>query len=388
MRQPGGCLFSLFKKKELLKSSPVGRLVFFWQDEPVINLSASSEHHFSFLPRVISHFFIIFVISLSAYAQSPKKAQAPTQAPAVDSPAVVPSEVKSPAESVPGPQDVTPAPVPSAPVAPQPVALPSAAPTTPTSLAPKKNYASIRIPFREPFAIGHLLSPSISTLKEGQFTLGTTVAGVGLSDDVMVVTSPWLVGYYNLANLVVRIKVPANEPSWAVQGGYFKSQQALGKTYKMEALGAWILKRVKLSSIYKIVYSFNYFHYMNAEVPWSLWRRSFSANEANEKGIFTFTTLHEISTNSPINVNVEAGVLGLTFHYPNYHFGASVGYNWPTGFMKFGFSATGYFANITKSAYNQVYSQYKDSPGATIDFNSAYLNSVGIHPELQLQFLF
>jgi hypothetical protein len=265
------------------------------------------------------------------------------------------------------------------------IVMPSPTPSATPAESSVTAIKPIRIPYKEPFNIGHLLTPSLSTLRKGQWTIGTTAMGVGLSDDAMIVTSPWLLGYYNMMNFVIRLKVPDFDPKWGYQFGYFKTQPSLGKTYKMEAYGGWLVHRFRISQFYRIGVSLNYFHYLNEEVPWSLKRRSYSRNEASEKGQWSLTTLHEVTTGSPVRLNIEAGVLGLTSHYPNYHFGASVGYRWSKGFIQIGLSATGYFQNMTKSAYNQVYPQYKDNPNATIDFNSAYLNSVAVHPELQFQ---
>lgn len=126
-------------------------------------------------------------------------------------------------------------------------------------------------------------------------------------------------------------------------------------------------------------------HFSNYRVPFSLKRWSF--NQTEPAGQLSFTTLQEVATTAKTRINIEFGVIGLNYHYPNYHFGASTAYRFTDGYIQFGLSATGYIANITKSAYNQVYSEFSNA-NASYDFQTVYKNSVAVHPEVQLQLFF
>lgn len=240
---------------------------------------------------------------------------------------------------------------------------------------------------RDPFFLGHLVTPSVSTLHKGQWTAGSMALGYGFSNEVMAAVSPWLMSLYNMNNLAIRVRGKDADPAWGFQGAYFKTDKSLGKVYDMEATGLWGLWRKRLTNSYRVVFSLNYFYFNNDNVPFSL-RRWSLGDRGNEKSQWTFTTLHEMGTGGPFRLYVEAGILGFTYKYPNYHFGASWAYRWKHGYFQFGLSATGYLSYLTRSAYNQVYTQYKDSATATMDFNSAYKNSVAVHPELQIQFMF
>lgn len=236
------------------------------------------------------------------------------------------------------------------------------------------------------FTIGHLLTPAVSTMKAGELTVGTMFAGGGLSDKVSVGTSPWMLGFYNMQNLIARYQDdPGRQKSWGAQLAYFKTDQSLGKTYDMEAAGAWALYRTQIGRSHRLHLSLNYFHFMNSRVPFSLKRWSF--NEKEPQGQWSLTTLQEIVTTLHTRVCLEFGVLGLNYHYPNYHFGASTAYRFDGGYIQFGLSATGYFSNMTKSAYNHVYNEWSAN-NAKMDFPSVYKNSVAIHPEIQLQLFF
>jgi hypothetical protein len=210
--------------------------------------------------------------------------------------------------------------------------------------------------------------------------------GYGFTNEVMLATSPWLMAFYNLQNWALRYRSPSLDPTWGLQAAYFQSDPKLGKTYEMRATGAWLLWRKRFTSSYRLVLSLNNFYFFDDTRPFSL-RRWSLGSRTDEKSQWTFSTLHEMGTGGPIRLFVEAGILGFTYSNPNYHFGASGAYRWKGGYIQFGLSATGYLSNINKSAYNQVYNELNGT-GATISFESVYRNSVAVHPEVQVQFLF
>ncbi len=272
--------------------------------------------------------------------------------------------------------------------APEPTPAPELIPAPETSTIPAYKPSLInRKTGRDPFFMGHQVTPSVSTLNEGQWTVGSMALGYGITNEVMVATSPWLIGLYNMNNLVVRARTKEIDPTWGLQGGYFKTDKALGNVYKMEAIGLWGLWRKRVTNNYRVIFSLNYFYFKDDEVPFSI-RRWSLGDRTNEKSQWTMTTLHEMGTGGPFRLYVEVGLLGFTYQYPNYHFGASGGYRWKNGYFQFGLSATGYLSYMTRSAYNQVYNQYRDSSTASLEFSTAYKNSVAVHPELQIQFMF
>jgi len=236
------------------------------------------------------------------------------------------------------------------------------------------------------FTLGHLMTPAVSTLDAGEVTLGTMALGVGLTKELTFAVSPWLFGFYNMANANIRYQnQPARAESWGFQFSYFKSDESYGKLYKMDASSLWLNYRTRVSRFHRVHWSLNYMHFTNYQVPFSLKRWSFYQTEP--QGQLSFTTLQEVATTPFTRVSLEMGIIGLNYHYPNYHFGASTAFRFEGGYLQFGLSATGYFTNITRSAYNQVYNEYKQS-AAALDFTSVYKNSVAVHPEVQLQLFF
>lgn len=243
-------------------------------------------------------------------------------------------------------------------------------------------------PVKELFMIGHLLTPAVSTVPKDTWAVGTTALGYGFNDRFMVATSPWLMGYYNLTNLVLRYRQPIDSDRfWGAQLAYFKNNDSFGKIYKMEAVGLWALYRVRINAAYRCVFSLNYFNFLDDTVPFSL--RRWNLNNPKDKSQFTMTTLNEIGMTNQLRFFIEFGLLGLNYQIPNYHFGASLAYRWSeSAYAQLGLSATGYISNITRSAYNQVYQTLSQDSASTVDFNSVYRNSVAVHPEVQIQFQF
>lgn len=236
------------------------------------------------------------------------------------------------------------------------------------------------------FTMGHLMTPAVSTLEKGETTVGTMVMGVGVTDRWTLAISPWLVGFYNMNNASIRYQAdPQRAESWGFQASYFKNNPDFGKLYQMEAGSLWLNYRTRVSRFHRVHWSLNYMHFANYQVPFSLKRWSF--NETEPQGQLSFTSLQEIATTPHTRVALEFGVIGLNYHYPNYHFGASTAYRFEGGYLQFGLSATGYFTNMTRSAYNQVYNEYVRED-RKLDFTAVYKNSVAIHPEVQLQLFF
>lgn len=236
------------------------------------------------------------------------------------------------------------------------------------------------------FTMGHLMTPAVSTLEKGETTIGTMVVGVGITDRWTFALSPWLIGFYNMNNASLRYQAePHKAESWGFQASYFKDNPSFGKLYKMEAGSLWLNYRTRVSRFHRIHWSLNYMHFMNMDVPFSLKRWSF--NDTEPQGQLSFTSLQEIATTPSTRVALEFGVIGLNYRYANYHFGASTAYRFEGGYIQFGLSATGYFTNITKSAYNQVYNEYMRT-NRSLDFSAVYKNSVAVHPEIQLQLFF
>lgn len=239
----------------------------------------------------------------------------------------------------------------------------------------------------ELFMLGHLLTPAVSTLKQNMWGIGTTALAYGVNDYLTVATSPWLIGYYNLTNVVVRYRNPLDENRfWGLQLGYFKDNPSFGKTYKMEAYGAWALYRFRVSSAYRIVTSLNYFYFKDSTIPFSLKRWDLSS--LNNPSQWTLSTLHEVGITRTLRVFMEFGVLGVNYSSPNYHFGTSLAYRGEDWYLQLGLSATGYISNVTKSAYNQIFTQTASNPNAVMDFDTVYRNSVAVHPEVQFQYQF
>src|SRR4051812_42991890 len=53
-------------------------------------------------------------------------------------------------------------------------------------------------------SIGHLVTSNNNTLKQNQFGIGTIYAGYGVTDDLMIATSPFVLYTFGMNNGIVR----------------------------------------------------------------------------------------------------------------------------------------------------------------------------------------
>src|SRR3954469_24971416 len=70
--------------------------------------------------------------------------------------------------------------------------------------------------------IGHNLTPSTDVLPSGRYTVGTYAAGVGLTENLLIATSPWIWSTYNTMNLHLKYsQVVTPQSTVGVMASYF-----------------------------------------------------------------------------------------------------------------------------------------------------------------------
>ncbi len=222
-----------------------------------------------------------------------------------------------------------------------------------------------------PVSFGHNLALSDETLKQKDFTFGTYYIGAGLTDKLTVGTSPWMILGYNLDNIIVRYRGDLFQTEFVHQLAYFKSNEKYGNAYEQTSISYWLGKAFKTDR-YKVVLSLNYMYFYNEERPFSLRREPFK----DEAAQFTLSTLHVFEYSEAIYLQLELGILGLNYSYPNLSAGASWFYK-PSPHWSFqvGGSISKRFTGPQRTDY-------------VIIKNTENYMGDSIHPEIQVQYWF
>jgi hypothetical protein len=240
---------------------------------------------------------------------------------------------------------------------------------------------------------GHNMSPTANTLPQGATSAGIYIIGYGLSDDIMLATSPWFHIFYNMNNFILKAKLhQSKETTIGLQVAYFKSknqavyhedenQNSVYDYYQMEATISNLIYTKKISREYVFSANLGFHHYEDETVPFSVRRESFKDNPYQ----FNLSTFHELKLGDKVSFGFEVGFLGMNYLYPQILTGLSLNTKVNAWQMQLGFSATG-----TPKAY--LSSEKVDSNRA----NNGYISDnkedgkrdFSIHPEIQLQYYF
>lgn len=234
---------------------------------------------------------------------------------------------------------------------------------------------------------GHNLAPTTQTLNKGVTTAGIYVVAYGLSDDVMIGTSPWFNFYYQMDNIVAKAKIlKSGDHEVAVQSAYFKSINEAdfetdGRYYQMEASISNLIYSYKVSDYYSFSTNFGYHYYFDETVPFSIRRESFGDLPYQ----LNISSFHEFKVEDKLSFGFELGVLGLEYLYPQLITGASFNYRGKAWQMQLGMSFTGtpigYISSesVDNNRENFGYTS-QDKAKGRVDFSA--------HPEIQLQYYF
>jgi hypothetical protein len=231
--------------------------------------------------------------------------------------------------------------------------------------------------------IGHNLTPSVYTLHKNQFTLGNYTLAYGLSENILVATSPWLYTNYNMQSWVIKSRGTIGDNYWGLQIGYFKTLRVPPNVFDMEAYGVWAVHQLKIQDNYSFTYGFNILQFINDNVPFSLRRASFDSNKTQ----ISLVTLHEFNVNKHYGFLAEIGIIGPDYVYPNLHWGFSLHYrnSWFLG--QLGLSSSGLLSRLGQQ---NVSINYTAGHGQTIqqEYDEYYKSTVVPHPEIQIQFYY
>ncbi len=238
---------------------------------------------------------------------------------------------------------------------------------------------------RKSILLGHNLTPTTDGLAAGDATVGNYAVAYGITNATMIATSPWMMADYGLYNAIVRHRFRVFSEEFHLQAAYFKSGlNGLDSRYQMESTSLWLNKDWELlDGRYRFTASANWMYFFDETAPFSLRRVPFNGSPHQ----LSLSSLHEFRATDQFGALIEAGILGLNFRYPNYHFGTSVHYRTDHWLFQLGVSATGVIKKIFGLG---EHTEYNARRGGIVSMSEDhyYRKQVSIHPEIQVQYFF
>lgn len=262
--------------------------------------------------------------------------------------------------------------------------------------------------------IGHNLTPSTDVLRSGAFTVGNYAAGYGLTENVLIATSPWLWTTYNTTNFHIKYsQVISPESTVGLMASYFDSfgsSELVDPSYSNGMPGTFALPTgsevaigtnryqwtsYSTSGLYSYRYqggltqylNLKYSYYVNDDRPYSL------RMDPGDDGIrdqVDISTLLKIPVESGASLSLEGGVLGANFVEPYVHMGASVSFQKQGWLVQLGASYTVPVSLLGTSEGmdvgrmdNRVHLSKTDGKF----YRERYLQ-IAVHPEVQVQYSF
>ncbi len=262
--------------------------------------------------------------------------------------------------------------------------------------------------------IGHNLTPSTEVLRSGAFTVGNYAAGYGLTENLLLATSPWIWTTYNTTNIHLKYSQVLSPQSTAgLLVSYFDSfgsGDLIDPSYSSSAPGAFALPTASevalgtnryqwtnysASALYSYRYeggntqymNLKYSYFINDDRPYSL--RMDPGDDAIRDQI-DVSTLLKMPVESDANLSLEVGMLGVNFKEPYAHLGASVGFQKENWLVQLGASYTVPISILGSSEaldVGRMDQRVHYSETAKRYYTERYLQ-IAVHPEVQIQYSF
>lgn len=239
--------------------------------------------------------------------------------------------------------------------------------------------------FSQATLLGHNLSPTTYTIKKGDVSVGTYAAIVGVTDNLVIGTSPWMYFDYNMYTFVARQGKQIDEKSrFGWQLIYFKSDREVSYItdgYQMEAFSGNLTYTRRINSRFSLHFNYNHMYFLDETVPFSLRREPFNDDTFQS----TLTMLAEIKGTSNWGLLAEAGVLGLNYVYPQMILGVSTNYIHKNYLVQLGFNITSTPEALFLSPRNDANNM---NGGRLTNDRFEGERDFSVHPEIQFQYTF
>ncbi len=240
-------------------------------------------------------------------------------------------------------------------------------------------------------SLGHNLSTNNNTLGQRETSIGTLFVAHGITDQLSIGSSVFVLAEYEMFNAMARYAFPiSDKEKIGFDVAYFKTfggnartsetcfdtgsgiECSLSATYYdgfiMEAINGKFTYTNLITNYYRFNTTLSYFYYFDDRMPFSF--RMDPAN--NDPFTLNLTSLHEFKVNKHFFVNLEGGLWGLNYNYPYYHTGITLNLQARNVLVGAGVSTT----------FSPAFPRERARSFAGYD--SRY----SIHPEVQLQFFF
>jgi len=214
--------------------------------------------------------------------------------------------------------------------------------------------------------VGHNLSATSETLEKGEVSLGNYFVGAGITDNLTIATSPWLIINYNMPMITAKFNHQTKFDylkQFGFDFSYFKTSSYGMDIFSQESIFSRMIGTFEIGSRYRAHVNFGFQYFFNDDRPFSLRPRDLGSDGellSDEPTTISISVLNEISIIDDFGIFVETGVLGTNYKNPYGHIGGSIYYN-------------------TERLHLQV--------GVSYSFQTKY--NVGnniLHPEIQVQY--
>jgi len=261
--------------------------------------------------------------------------------------------------------------------------------------------------------IGHNLTPSTEVLRSGAFTVGNYAAGYGITENILLATSPWIWTTYNTKNIHLKYsKIISPQATAGFLVSYFDSFGSgdLVDSSISSRPGAFALPTASevaigtnryqwtnysASALYSYRYeggttqylNLKYSYFINDDRPYSL---RMDPGDDSIRDQIDVSTLIKIPVEDGANVSLESGILGMNFKESYLHLGGSVGFQNKGWLVQVGASYTvpvGLLGTADAMDIGRMDQRVHYSEVADRYYTERYLQ-VAVHPEVQVQFSF
>jgi hypothetical protein len=262
--------------------------------------------------------------------------------------------------------------------------------------------------------IGHNLTPSTEVLTKGAVTAGNYAVGYGVTENILLATSPWIWTTYNTTNLHLKysqIISPQSTAGFLVSYfDSFGSGDLIDSSYNNSMPGAFALPSASelpigtnryqwtnysASGLYSYRYeggntqylNLKYSYFVNDDRPYSL------RMDPGDDGIrdqVDVSTLLKIPVEDGASISLEGGVIGVNFVEPYAHMGASVGFQNKGWLVQVGASYTvpvSLLGTADGMDVGRMDQRIHYSEIAKRYYTERYLQ-IAVHPEVQIQYSF
>jgi len=230
--------------------------------------------------------------------------------------------------------------------------------------------------------LGHNNAPNSYLLKKGSYTIGPYVLAYGALDELSVGVSTWLYFDYNMNNIFIRTNKELNS-EWVVflQSLYLETYEVkkthFAEGYQMRSLRNHLTLTQFISGELSIHYVLGYEYFWEETFSHSFRREPLT----NDPWQINSSVMFENSASNGSYLQLEFGILGGNYLYPQMIFAGSVGKRFQDSGLQFGLALSGTpRAFVGKKIDTNFY------PGEPT--KERMKNDFSIHPELQWQFYF